>query len=252
MRPSMRNWSLSRVVAISVALVLFAANCGGNEDDMPNKGRAAPDVKRARQALASQSHAPAGCDSSRATICFVDTAYAHTYPGETTLITGKKWIWFGTSGDSLEIHVAPSGYVQTNLGEERDTNHNNVGYFHRRLTGDGVVQVWITMDETLGDTVTYALQVHREQSPGRSALDATGARSQLTILSHNSRERFSVVPLSIAATVRDLFMWAVDAGAYNVALVADSLYQVCRLPCVSPDTVRLPVSGSATVRDRGY
>jgi hypothetical protein len=51
--------------------------------------------------------------------------------------------------------------------------------------------------------------------------------------------RFSVVPLSRASGVRDSVLWTVPRGIHKVLLVADSLYEVCRMPCLVPDTVKL-------------
>ena len=57
-----------------------------------------------------------------------------------------------------------------------------------------------------------------------------------------------VLPLTVARSVRDMSPWTVHAGTYNVALVPDSLYKVCKPPCVPADTVKLLPRGKASVK----
>lgn len=104
----------------------------------------------------------------------------YTYPGEGNSNTMKNWIWFGAGGDSIEIR-APGGYVSTNFGEEREANHNTASYFRRRLTGDGVVQVQVSVDEYRGDTVEYTLFIHLDGPAPATALRATGQRAMLIL-----------------------------------------------------------------------
>lgn len=162
-------------------------------------------------------------------------------------IRDKWWIWFGARGDSIEFDLAPGDAIQTSIGEDREARHR-VPYFRRRLARDGAVEVWVLLPDTLGDTVAYTLGVRRIPS-GRSAdLRPTGERATLTIQSRSAKDRFAVVPLAVARSVRDLSSWQVHPETYNVALVGDSLYEVCRLPCARRDTVKLTPRATVTRR----
>ncbi len=131
--------------------------------------------------------------------------------------------------------------ISTNLGQEH-FHTNAAPYFRRRLTGDRVVQSWVTMSESRGDTVEYWFRV-RQEGPSRSPiLRATGERAQLTLESRGKSDRFVVMPLAEVPSVRDVTPWQVDPGTYDVALVSDSLYEVCRMPCIARDTVKLKPS----------
>lgn len=125
-------------------------------------------------------------------------------------------------------------------------------YFRTRLSSDGVVETWMVADGSnmLGDTASYVLSLRRL---GKDApwLRATGQRATLSVVSASDRDRFAVLPLTVARSVRNLSPWTVHAGTYNVALVPDSLYQVCKLPCESADTVKLLPWGKASVEYQG-
>jgi hypothetical protein len=148
------------------------------------------------------------------------------------------WIWFGAAGDSVDI-TSTDGSVYTNLGQQTDSRHNVVPYFRSRLQNDGVVSISTNMDENDGDSVPYTLRIERVGPEPPAALRMTCERARLTIISPRITDHFSIVPISIAHSVRDLSKWTTFVGTYNVALVPDSLYQVCRVPCVTPDTIRL-------------
>lgn len=66
----------------------------------------------------------------------------------------------------------------------------------------------------------------------------TGRSSRLELTSPKKYGEFSVIPLS-AGPVKDRRAWRVFANAYRVALVPDSLYEICHLPCSRPDTILL-------------
>jgi hypothetical protein len=241
----MRHWQ--RFASSISALGVVAAACGGGRPPLSHRAR----VPSASGVLAREKPSTLTgltCDSTPAVMCFRDTAYAHLYPGDGYATTDKKWISFGASGDSIEIRVPVGGYIWTNLGEERDSQHNNVPYFRHRMTANGVVQMWISWDETLGDTVTYTLQISSDGPRPSGPLRATGLRSRLSLISARDADRFSIVPLAIARSVHDVSKWIVDVGTYNVALVGDSLYELCRLPCVSPAMIKLTPSTEVTRR----
>jgi hypothetical protein len=103
-------------------------------------------------------------------------------------------------------------------------------------------------DEILGDTVVYTLRIRHDDPEPQPALVATGRMATLTVAGARARDEFSIVPLLLTRSVHDLTRWRLHARRYRVALVVDSLYQLCRLPCVSPDTVRLmPATGATKV-----
>jgi hypothetical protein len=112
-------------------------------------------------------------------------------------------------------------------------------YVRRRLITDGVVIAWVDFDEVRGDSLEYTLEIHHENSAQRPAFRPTGAKSSLVLLSRRIEDSWSVVPLSLTQSANDPARWSVPVGTYNVILLADSLYQICKLPCTSADTVKL-------------
>jgi hypothetical protein len=185
------------------------------------------------------------CDSLPIVTCFRDIAHMGDDPNAGA---SADWIWFGAAGDSIEIFAPPGSYISTNFGQEHDRLHNTARYFRHRLTSDGVVAIWVTMDEFLGDSLGYTLRIRREGTVTPTWLRATGQWAKLTIESRRQLDPFSVIPMMLARSVRDRSKWKVLPRTYNVALVGDSLYEVCRLPCSSPDTVKLTPSASVTRR----
>ena len=151
------------------------------------------------------------------------------------------WIWFGAAGDSIEVSASPSAYVATSLGQERDAQNNTALRFRHRLKNDGVVLVWLSFDEQVIATLPYVLRIWHNGSASAS-LRPTARKATLTVASRRKNDRFSLVPASIASTVRDRSRWTIYAQTYNVALVSDSLYELCRLPCSAPVLIKLSPS----------
>jgi hypothetical protein len=151
----------------------------------------------------------------------------------------RDWLWFDAADVSLEV-LGLGTYITTNLGQDHDAvSHNTASFFRRRLRHDGVLTVEVTTDEVLGDSIEFDLEFrHPDRAPPK-ALRATGQRASLSLVIGKQGKRVSVVPLSIAGTISDRSSWAVGPRDYIVALVADSLYELCLLPCVKPDTVKL-------------
>jgi hypothetical protein len=157
------------------------------------------------------------------------------------------WIWFGAAGDSTEITVS-DGSIATSLGQEHDQQGNSSPYIRRRLTADGGVTIDVSMAEYGEDSVPYTLTIRRDGPARRRGFRATSERATLNVESQRLAE-FSLIPLSIASTVNNRSQWKAFAGrTHNVALVDDSLYEFCRLPCVRPDTVKLTPSAVVTRR----
>jgi len=159
------------------------------------------------------------------------------------------WLWFGSVGDSVEMVASedgappgtPGASLVTTLGRER-AGGNDAPYFRLRLNSGGVVDAWLSFADIIngrvvGDTVPYTFRVHSIRS-GSSPLRPTGQWATLR-LKPGAGRRVSVIPLALVAGVHDRSLWAVYGHAYRVALVADSLYETCELPCTAPDTVRL-------------
>lgn len=187
---------------------------------------------------------PALCDAASRQICFRDTAYAETHDG--VVEVDRNWIWFGNAQDSIEVLADSGSLISTNVGTEHDADRNNVPYFHGRLARDGVVVIEIAFLDR-GAVVPYELRIGRASEGHAPALRPTGKWARLTIASAQTTDPFTVIPLSLVPSTRDLTAWKVMAVPYNVALVSDSLYQVCRVPCTSPDTVKL-VAGARVTR----
>jgi hypothetical protein len=77
---------------------------------------------------------------------------------------------------------------------------------------------------------------------------ATGRSATLTVTSKRKTAQFSIVPISLLSPVTDRSKWKAFVRTYKVALVRDSLYEVCRVPCSRPDTVKLTPSARVTKR----
>jgi hypothetical protein len=168
----------------------------------------------------------------------VDTAVVDQ-PDLTTNPTARL-LWFVRSGDSLSM-ASDLGTVQTSIGSVVDSLHNNVSYFSGRAGRDGAIMVWIAISDERGDTVAYTLRVAVQSVRKESRLRATGLTSRLTLSADRTRKfaETSLVPVSELHEGIDRSAWKVTPGTYKVAMTRDSLYEVCVLPCVSPDTIKL-------------
>jgi hypothetical protein len=237
-------------------LILLAAACGKGFSRAPRP----PDQRTERgavtvptQGLPSQ-FAWSSCDSVRTVTCFRDTAYVHALNHDPGLTIEAEWIWFGAAGDSVEIagraDSAQLGTtsISTNEGQEYDAANTTAPYLRRRLVGDGVVTVLVTACCMFDDTVAYTLSVRRVNRAPSPALRPSGKWAKLRLVTGREEDQFSVIPLSVARSARDRSNWKVFARTYKVALVADSLYEVCRLPCSSPETVKLTPNADVTRR----
>jgi hypothetical protein len=156
------------------------------------------------------------------------------------------WIWFGAAGDSTEF-VTSDGVISTSLGQERDSGHNTRSYFRQRLAIDGVVSISVSILEPDSDSVPFTLTIRRDGT-SRRGLRPTGQRATLVVDSRRIGAEFTLIPLLIASGVNDRSKWKAFVGTYGVALVDDSLYEFCRLPCLRPDTVELTPSAVVTRR----
>ena len=177
-------------------------------------------------------------------MCYQDTARAGTADEDPAQYPLADWIWFGMAGDSIEISGPAGASVATNIGQERDSLKNTRGYFRRRLGRDGVLLIFVSLDETEGTTVPYTLRVSHGGSASTESLRPTGQTATLTVISQHATDAFSLVPASMASTVRDRAQWRISPVRYKVALVSDSLYELCRLPCTALDLVKLTPSAN--------
>jgi hypothetical protein len=181
------------------------------------------------------------CPGQTAAYCFRDSAYYRESPNDPYGSPQQDWIFFGGAGDSLDLFAGPQAWIQTSLGTDRLGNHNDAPYFRRRLRKDGVVAVSVFLDIN-SDTNPYPywLRVARGLDAPHASLQLSGARATVIAgSSHNSRDSFSIVPLSMVSGVKDRSGWKVRGGTWVVALVKDSLYDVCYRSCARHDTIRL-------------
>jgi hypothetical protein len=225
------------VTGLAAALVAigFSAGCQRQRDQSGES--------RAQRALPGTNPESTGfvpdCNRGiKGLTCYLDTTYEQSFPGEAISATMKTWLLFGARGDSIELFSGAGSAMMTSLGQEHDVRNNTASYFRRRLANSGAISVLVTTSDGRGDSVEYYLRL-REQGSDRSPLRVTGERAQLTIEGRGPSGRASVVPLAVVSSLTDLSAWEIDAATYNVALVRDSLYQVCRVPCRKPDTLRL-------------
>lgn len=188
------------------------------------------------------------CDSASTTVCYADTALTEARdPAMPGPVVGANWILFVHRGDSIELAVSPRAFVATNMGQEHYRDGTTASVYHRRIERDGVLSADITMDNLLGDSVPYELSVRRADAPtprGRS----TGRFATLRVAAASDRTRFSIVPVSEESSVRDKSAWTAFVGAYRVALLDDSLYAVCDVPCKRRKVVKLRPSTNASIR----
>jgi hypothetical protein len=228
--------------AVAACAVLGSAMACMNADAKATSERATTRrVSTAAIRLAREEGASSrtqGCDTARLTTCYRDTARSADVDEDPMLSPRANWIWFAAAGDSLEISASPEAFVSTSIGQERDSLRNTARQFRRRLQSDGVVIVWLSFDEQTADSVPYTLRVRHEGAASRP-LQTTGEVATLTVVSRRQNSTFSLVPASLASTVRDRSQWRIFARTYRVALVSDSLYELCRLPCSSPQMVKL-------------
>ena len=238
--------SFFRTAACVLALgtIALVAACRG-DDRHPTTRAAAAQPGQMASTRTAQLSAAENCNSDKTVACFRDTAYSHDEPSLPNPVLRTRWIWFGSVGDSLEfsaqvdtVQEIGRAYLSTNLGQEHDSKNNTAPFVRRRLKSDGIVEVFVGIDEILGDTVPYSLAVRRVES-GPSALNPTGRFARLNIVSAHVTDSFTVVPARLGGATANRSHWRVFARPYNVALLTDTLYEVCRLPCLSPDTIVL-------------
>ena len=260
---SILQYCRSVPLLLAASVLSLAAACGSKGSRPPGDSRAAasagPPIGPTSIAHRSALNAPE-CDSIAGSVCLVDTAITHSEADPPDLSPTSQWIVFGAAGDSIEISTIPPGAINSSLGEERDSLHNTAAQFRHRLVSDGAIEVWVDL-ENISDTVAYALRLlHRGPPPPRS-LRLTGEAATLVLSSPRATDRYAIIPISMARGVRDLRPWSVAMGTHKVALVADSLYELCIMPCARRDTMkvarssRLSVSfssnGRPTVRNSG-
>jgi hypothetical protein len=160
----------------------------------------------------------------------------------------RDWVWFASAGDSLEISAPSGASIATSIGQERDSLDHTARQFRHRLPHDGVLEVYLNLDETEGNTVPYTLRIVRRDSASNLSLRPTGQTATLSVVSRPEADQFSLVPLSEVPTVRDRSQWRIVARPSKVALVSDSLYELCRLPCASPRIIKLTPSANVITK----
>jgi hypothetical protein len=199
-------------------------------------------------AAAARSAPLPGCKDAVST-CMRDTAYGHTIDYSPGWLVDADWIVFGDAGDTIEASAYSEEKtprvlsVSVAMWGRRDLKAPRVD-----MTTAGAVMVMVLADlyGFAGDTIPYVIHLRRQgrRSP---SLQPTGALSRLTIQSGREADRFSVMPVAVGV-VPDRQSWSVSAGTYRVALVPDSLYEICRLPCQRPDTLTLRPGATVTRR----
>lgn len=183
------------------------------------------------------------CPPQPAAFCFHDSAYYREGPRDPYGMPQQDWIVFGGAGDSVDLLAGPQLHtsIQTNRGDDLMPDRSNAPYFRRRLVSDGVVAATVFIDVNSDtDPYPYWLRVSRTSKASNAPPALTGARATIIARSgSNWRDSFSIVPVSMVSRVKNLSNWKVPAGTWVVALVRDSLYDVCYKRCVHHDTIRL-------------
>lgn len=171
------------------------------------------------------------CTPSSGTFCLSDTALSTAEEDNPADLPLASWILFSPRNDSVDIRTIPSAHVRSRVGERPDLMRN--------ISSDGVRRLDIVFDQQSSNTVPYVLRL-RQVAPVLPALfRPTGRTATLELSSSRMSDRFSVVPLSMVSTLGERESWTVPFGVHKVLLVSDSLYEVCRMPCSAPDTLKL-------------
>lgn len=229
--------------AVLLGLLLLTASNGCGRQ----KARVADGATSASATAASPVTAGAArtsgvpeCLPSSGVFCIQDTTY-RSHETDFEIDAWASILWFGRSGDSLALSTS-ANTVQTTIGDDKDSLHNNVPSYHGRVVRDGTITIWATMEEERGDSVPYVLRVQVfHASPASSTLEPTGKTARLIIPSPRARKylEISVIPVSQVRPGLDRTAWKTYPGSHKVALTRDSLYEVCVLPCVLPQTITL-------------
>ena len=229
----------SCVAALPIAIT---SSCGRAGDRSTNgvgatSGTSTTSTRLSNPADEERYRAELTCTAGPDTICVADTAYVHDENGDNPYPMAS-WVYLGFKGDSTEFATVPPGGIATNLGQDRDSLGNTSSRFRRMLRDDGVVWLDVSLGQNSSDTVPYVLRVRPAPSPS-ATLRWTGHTAQLNLTSPRETDRFSIIPVSIVATVTDRSKWTVPLGRHKILLVQDSLYEVCRMPCSRKETVKL-------------
>lgn len=239
---------------LRTTLLLLSISCGGEVRQRDSGHQVVTqEAKRLTVSDTSPLLSITGCNASTSVLCIQDTAIVPEDPDMADPIAGARWVLFGAKGDSVQISARPhvrtphgeGAYISSNLGQEHTALGNTAPYLRRRVQSNGLIFLHVSFSdhvdgELLHDTVKYTLRVRREKPDQPASLRAIGEHAILALESARSAgDEFSLIPISLATGVTDFTPWRISAGVYRVLLVSDSLYQLCRLPCDRPDTVKL-------------
>jgi hypothetical protein len=225
--------------------VVAAASCHHSPKTAADSG-ASQAVVVVEDSSKTPDHRPL-CGASLSVTCFVDTARVleSAAPGED--YPEANWIFFAASGDSIAVS-ADSGSLVTSLGQEHDAKGATASYFHKRTLQAGVVTVRVVFGQYLqGHSPAYDIRLQRLAGTANSLFRPTGQRAVLTIRARGIPDVTAVIPLAMRPGITDMAAWQVYDGEYRVALLADSLYLVCRKRCSTADTVKLTPGAQATI-----
>jgi hypothetical protein len=212
------------------------------------KDRPQPSRSGSPLAASSALRGPSPCLPGRGTVCLRDTAYMGSLPSPEA-----RWIVFVRANDSIEIvaradRESPRNVarIATSAGSETGSDGHTASHFSYRAKRDGSLLSFIMMDDGLGDSVVYTLQIHR------SPIDANGheivGSASLDVRSKSESDEFSLIPLrALRNRTIDRGAWMNYVGEYKIAITSDPAYEFCRVPCVAPDTIELR-HGSRLVR----
>lgn len=244
LRRASRNLVPAGVARLAVCVLCALAGCEGSRAGSRSNLPAESDTGH----VASNALIPAapGCER-QANLCVRDTAFRHD-SGDPTPTVGVNWLVFAAEGDSLELDVSAEGgnvvRLTTTLGHENDALGNTASSMHLRMSRDGIVVVQISMDQIWPDSVPYVFRMRQIPSRGASTLRATGEVARLRVSSQDQYQKLSFAPASSFRTGAKESAWEIFPETYKVALVADSLYSLCSLPCAKPDRVHLRAGSS--------
>lgn len=223
--------------------VVVAAACGRARD----AGAGAKDSVEANAVSRSDpSLELLTCTPGPRTMCLRDTAYVQEDAYSADIYPTANWLYFAEGGDSIEVRTIPPGNVVTSISATGTAAHPTGAAPPQRLAKRGVLRIQVILDQNSSDTVPYTLRIQQSGVRTPTVIHAAGKTATLSIASTRETDRFSIVPVSVARSVGDRAEWSVSPGTYKVVLVADSLYEVCRVPCSAPDTVTLTPSARVT------
>jgi hypothetical protein len=230
-----------------IVLALGVIACGGTKPDsaQPVVDSSSATAKDSGDRSTSPTDL-SSCVGENVT-CYRDTALVDSGPDYADAYPSATWVLFGLIGDSVEISTIPAMNVAVRVGAERSNGSGiHPRSFARRIARSGIIRVNV-FPSSSADSIPYTLRVRRWDVPRSAGLRINGGAATLAVTAARAAQPLMLVPVSGTSHRGSLSDWTMYPGTYKIALVEDSLYEMCALPCQRPDTILLGVSRKISV-----